>query len=81
MEVGIPDGMKCDERGNIWVTGPRGVWIFDASGERLGTLLMPEHVGNLHWGGADWKTLFIAASTSLYAIRTLVGPHREPFMP
>lgn len=81
MEVGIPDGMKCDERGNIWVTGPKGIWIFDSSGERLGTLLIPEHVGNLHWGGPDWKTLFIAASTSLYAIRTLVGPRREPFMP
>ena len=64
VEEGIPDGMKCDERGNIWVTGPGGVWIINARGEHLGVLEVPENVGNLAWGGSDWRTLFIPSSTS-----------------
>lgn len=80
LEAGIPDGMKCDEQGNIWVTGPGGIWIFDSRGERLGVVEIPENVGNLHWGGTDWRTLFIAATTSIYTLRTRVLPHSEPFM-
>ncbi len=80
IEEGIPDGMKCDERGNIWVTGPGGIWVISAGGEHLGTILVPENTGNLAWGGEDWHTLFIPSSTSLYSIRTLVGPRREPYM-
>lgn len=80
LEAGIPDGMKCDEQGNIWVTGPGGIWIFDPEGKRLGVIEVPENVGNLHWGGADWRTLFIAASTSIYTLRTKVLPHSEAFM-
>ncbi len=51
IEEGIPDGMKCDERGNIWVTGPGGIWVISAEGEHLGTILVPENTGNLTWGG------------------------------
>jgi gluconolactonase len=80
IEEGIPDGMKCDERGNIWVTGPQGVWVISPSGELLGIIEVPEAVGNHSWGGEDWRTLFIPSSTSLYAIRTTVGPRREPYM-
>ena len=80
IEEGIPDGMKCDERGNIWVTGPGGVWVISAAGEHLGTILVPENTGNMTWGGEDWHTLFIPSSTSLYTIRTKVGPRREPYM-
>jgi gluconolactonase len=80
IEEGIPDGMKCDERGNIWVTGPRGIWIISAAGEHLGVVNVPENTGNLTWGGEDWRTLFIPSSTSLYTIRTKVGPRREPYM-
>ncbi|MEV8516252.1 SMP-30/gluconolactonase/LRE family protein [Dactylosporangium sp. NPDC051484] len=69
---GVPDGMKCDNRGNIWVTGPGGVWVFDELGKRLGVLQVPETVGNLAWGGADGRDLFLCASTSLYRIRTSV---------
>jgi gluconolactonase len=72
--------MKCDERGNIWVTGPGGIWVISSAGEHLGTVLVPENTGNLSWGGADWHTLYIPSSTSLYAIDTLVGPRREPYM-
>jgi gluconolactonase len=80
IEEGIPDGMKCDERGNIWVTGPKGVWVIDAAGKHLGTIEVPENVGNLTWGGADWHTLFLPSSTSLYTVETIVGPRREPYM-
>ena len=72
--------MKCDEMGNIWVTGPGGVWIISSDGERLGTVPVPENVGNLTWGGADWHTLFMPSCTSLYTLRTRVGPRREPYM-
>jgi len=51
---GLVDGMKCDEQGNIWVTGPDGVWIFSSEGEHLGVLEVPESVRNLNWGGPDW---------------------------
>ena len=81
IEQGIPDGMKCDEEGNIWVTGPGGVWVISAGGEHLGVIKIPENTGNLAWGGADWRTLFIPSSTSLYAVTTKVGPRREPYMP
>jgi gluconolactonase len=80
IEEGIPDGMKCDERGNIWVTGPGGIWVISADGEHLATIRVPENTGNLTWGGEDWHTLFIPSSTSLYSIKTIVGPRREPYM-
>ena len=80
IEEGIPDGMKCDERGNIWVTGPGGIWVISAEGEHLGVIDVPENTGNLSWGGDDWHTLFIPSSTSLYSLRTNVGPRHEPYM-
>jgi gluconolactonase len=80
IEEGIPDGMKCDERGNIWVTGPGGIWVISPAAELLGVLQVPEATGNLSWGGPDWHTLFIPSSSSVYTIRTLVGPRREPYM-
>ena len=80
IEEGIPDGMKVDELGNVWVTGPQGVWVISPQGEHLGTIEVPESVGNHTWGGADWHTLFIPSSSSVYTIRTKVGPRREPYM-
>ena len=79
-EPGRPDGMKCDERGNVWVTGPGGIWIFDPGGNLIGRVLIPEIVGNLTWGGKDWRTLYLTASTSLYVIETRVAPRLEPYM-
>ena len=77
---GAPDGMKCDARGNIWVTGPGGLWVYSPAGQLIGKIAVPEFVANLHWGRADWRTLFITASTSLYALDVKVGPHIESFM-
>ena len=72
-EDGVPDGMKIDVHGNVYLTGPGGIWIFDPSGEHLGVLQTPERAANLGWGGDDWSTLFITASTSLYSIRCKVS--------
>lgn len=80
LERGRPDGIKTDERGNVWCTGPGGVWIFAPTGERIGRIATPEPTANLHWGGADFHTLFLTAGTSLYGLKTRVGPHVEPFM-
>src|ERR1700723_2585656 len=56
---GGPDGMKCDERGNVWVTGPGGVWVYAPSGELIGKLHIPEVAANLAWGGPELRTLFL----------------------
>ena len=81
LEVGdLVDGMKLDERGNVWVTGPGGVCVFDAQGEHIGTVEIPEPVGNLNWGGPDWNWLFVCASTSLYRVACKVSGNRLPYM-
>ncbi len=80
LQPGVPDGMKCDHRGNVWVTAPGGLWVFDPKGQLVGKVSVPELAANMHWGGEDWRTLFICASTSLYAVETKVGPRNEPFM-
>jgi gluconolactonase len=76
----LVDGMKLDECGNIWVTGPKGVWVFSPEGGRLGVLEVPENVGNLNWGGPDWSWLFIPASTSMYRVKTKVSGNRLHYM-
>ena len=67
---GVPDGMRVDQKGNIFVTGPLGIWIWDARGNHLGTIEMPEQPANLAWGDPDYRTLYITATTSLYKLRT-----------
>jgi gluconolactonase len=65
---GAPDGMKVDRRGNVYSTGPGGIWIFSPEGKALGTILIPERTANVNWGGADHKTLYITASSSIYRV-------------
>jgi gluconolactonase len=79
-QSGDPDGMKCDERGNIWVSGPGGVWVYAPSGELIGKLHIPESVANLGWGGTELRTLFVTATHSVYRLTTKVGPRIEPYM-
>jgi gluconolactonase len=79
-EPGVPDGMKCDQKGNIWVCAPGGVWVYAPHGELIGKLRVPELVGNLAWGGPNFQTLFITATHSVYAVDTKVGPRAEPYM-
>lgn len=66
--LGGPDGIKVDEQGNIYGAGPGGVWILSPEGKHLGTIVMPERVSNVAWGGSDRKTLYITASKSIYRI-------------
>jgi gluconolactonase len=80
LEPGVPDGMKCDQRGNVWVTAPGGVWVYAPSGELLGKVRAPELVANLCWGGPDFRTLFMCATHSVYTIPTRIGPRLEPYM-
>jgi len=68
-----PDGMKCDELGNIWAGGPDGIWVIDPTGGHIGMVPMPEFPGNLAWGGPDLRTLFVCASTRVLSLRTKVA--------
>ena len=72
-DEGKPDGMKVDAHGNVYVTGPGGIWIFDSAGEHLGIINVPERTANLAWGGDDWRTLFITASTSIYCVQCKIS--------
>ncbi len=65
----LPDGMKTDVEGNLYCTGPGGIWILSPGGKHLGTLMTPETPANCHWGDRDARTLYITARTSLYRIR------------
>ena len=67
----IPDGMKIDVNGNIFCTGPKGIWIINNRARLLGRIQLPEVAANLNWGGPGRDTLFITASTGLYRLTTL----------
>jgi gluconolactonase len=69
-ESGVPDGMRVDRQGNLYVTGPLGIWIWSPNGKHLGTIVVPELAANLIWGDADFSTLYITATTSVYRLKT-----------
>ena len=69
---GVPDGMRVDKDGNLFVTGPKGIWVWDAQGHHLGTIVLPEQPANFNWGDKDYGTLYITATTSVYRLRTKV---------
>jgi gluconolactonase len=64
------DGLKVDQQGNVYVTGPGGLWIISPAGKHLGTIKGPEDPHNMAWGDEDGKTLYITAQTGIYRIRT-----------
>jgi gluconolactonase len=66
---GGPDGLRVDKEGNIYGSGPGGVWIISPEGKHIGTIKVPERVSNVAWGDKDGKTLYITASTSLFRIK------------
>ena len=68
-EEEVPDGMKVDNNGNIFCTGPGGTWVFDSTGSRIGIIHTPEVPANLAFGGSDRKTIFFTARTSVYTLR------------
>ena len=68
-DEGVPDGMKVDQKGNIYGVGPGGVWILSPEGKHLGTIKPAEDPANLAWGDADSKTLYLTARTGLYRVK------------
>ncbi len=67
----VPDGLKLDSAGNLWTTGPGGIRIITPEGKVLGQIKLPEVAANLAWGG-DGHTLYIAATSSIYRVNTIV---------
>jgi gluconolactonase len=77
---GVPDGLKVDQEGNIFTTGPGGVWICSAEGTIVGHVPFPEIAANLAWGHDDARTLFVTASTRVYRLSCRTSghvPHRR----
>ena len=68
-EDGVPDGMKVDAEGRVYCTGPGGCWVFDAAGNHLGVIVLPEIPANCAWGGDDNRTMLFTARTSVYSLR------------
>jgi len=69
-DEGVPDGIKVDRKGNLFVTGPKGIWVWSPEGTHLGTIAVPEQPANLTWGGKDLNILYITATTSVYRLQT-----------
>ena len=67
------DGLKVDINGNIYSSAPGGVWIISPEGKYLGKIKAPERPANMAWGDEDRKTLYLAAHSSLYRIRTKIA--------
>jgi gluconolactonase len=73
------DGVKVDQAGNLFVSGPGGAWVISPAGRHLGTIRAPELAANFAWGDADGRTLYMTARSGLYRIRTNVsGIRPEP---
>ena len=60
------DGIKVDQQGNLYVSGPGGLWVISSAGKHLGTIIAPKHPHNIAWGDDDGKTLYLAAQGNLY---------------
>jgi gluconolactonase len=67
---GVPDGMKVDMAGNIYCTGPGGVWVYQPDASLVGIIAGPQQPANLAFGGLDRKTLYLTARTSIYRLMT-----------
>ena len=67
------DGIKVDAKGNVYVSGPGGLWVLSPTGEHLGTIIVPRHVHNMAWGDEDRQTLYLCARDRLYRMRLNVG--------
>jgi gluconolactonase len=75
------DGLKVDARGNLYVSGPGGLWILSPEGRHLGTLRMPEQPANFAWGDEDGRTLYLTARTGLYRLRLNIPGARPLIQP
>ncbi len=66
------DGLKVDQRGNVYVAAPGGVWVLSPTGKHLGTIELPEQPANFAWGDDDGRALYVTARTSVYRVRLRV---------
>jgi gluconolactonase len=73
MGEGNLDGMECDEHGNIWTSGPGGVWVLNPDGERIGAIRTPEICGSVVFGGPDLRTLYLTTTTTVHMMPTRVA--------
>ena len=78
VSAGVPDGLRVDTNGNLWVSSANGVEIFAANGTPLGIIHVPETVSNLTFGGPKNNRLFITATTSVYAVYTAACAASRP---
>ena len=70
------DGIKVDQQGNLYVSGPGGLWVISPEGKHLGTIIAPKHIHNFAWGDADGQTLYLCARSGLYRMRLgITGIH------
>lgn len=70
------DGIKVDREGNLYVSGPGGLWVISPAGKHLGTIIAPRHIHNMAWGDADGRTLYLCARSGLYRMRlNIAGAH------
>lgn len=67
------DGVKVDREGNLYVSGPGGLWVLSPEGKHLGTIIGPKHPHNMAWGGDDGKTLYLCARSGLYRMPLKIG--------
>lgn len=67
---GVPDGMKVDKKGHLFVSGPNGIWVWNSKGVHIGTVQMPHGMANLTWGGPDYSKLYITAGNTVYILQT-----------
>lgn len=72
-QVGAPDGIKVDTKGDVYSTGPGGVWVISPTGKHIGTIRTPDQVSNMAFGGKDYKTLYMTAFGALYRIQLKVA--------
>jgi gluconolactonase len=78
---GVPDGMKVDRKGDLYVTGPGGIWVWSPEGRRLGRIILPSTAANLTWGDPDRSTLWITAGHYVYRLKMKASgylPYTEP---
>ena len=78
-QPGIPDGLKVDCKGNVYCTGPGGIWVISPRGEHIGTLVFPEQAVNFAFGGDDLRTLFCCAHTSVYTLKVRIPGNPHPW--
>ena len=71
--LGRPDGMKLDNSGNMFCTGPGGIWAISPTGELLGKIRLEQKTANLAWGDSDRSSLYITSSSCLYRLRCITS--------